>query len=572
MRERTKEEAFQDTPKTEESRRMASNPYAGGRESWLGPLLWTALLVLIISVLILSCVPPVSRDALIHHLAIPKLYLKHGGMFQIPQLPYSYYPMNLDLLYLISLYLKNDIAPKWIHFSFALLTGVLLFRYLRKTVGTTYGLFAVIFFLSTPVIVRLSITAYVDLGLVFFSTASLMVLLRWLDDGGRMWHLVLSGIFCGLAMGTKYNGIVPFVVLSLFVPYLSSRSLSPVPGRTVKAISSTAVFALTALVVFSPWMIRNYVWTGNPIYPLYDSWFNDPIHHAGSPIGTFAFRSLVHGESWLEIALLPLRVFFQGQDGNPKYFDGKMNPFLLILPVMAFFSSSNLSSLRKRELKIFGFFSALLLLITLFSSEMRIRYITPIIPPLAILSVFGCRNFLEWTEKLKERAARVSGKSLVLLCVGLALLWNGAYVFQQYRIVDPIPYLRGRVSRDAYIERFRPEYPVLVFANKNLPSDARILFLFLGERGYYCDREYLLDMRDKRSLIQGLVKNGRGPDDVWAGLREKGITHLLINLAIFDRWAKESFTREEMAILRSFFGERTKTLRIHKDYGLFVLG
>lgn len=32
--------------------------------------------------------------------------------------------------------------------------------------------------------------------------------------------LVLSGIMCGLGLGTKYNGIVDFFVLTAFVPVL----------------------------------------------------------------------------------------------------------------------------------------------------------------------------------------------------------------------------------------------------------------------------------------------------------------------------------------------------------------
>jgi len=80
------------------------------------------IFVLISAIVVLACVPPVSKDALVHHLAVPKLYLKHGGMYEIPFMTFSYYPMDLDLLYLIPLYFGNDILPKFIHFSFALLT------------------------------------------------------------------------------------------------------------------------------------------------------------------------------------------------------------------------------------------------------------------------------------------------------------------------------------------------------------------------------------------------------------------------------------------------------------------
>jgi len=86
----------------------------------------------IISTVILASVPPVSKDALVHHLAVPELYLKHGGIYEIPSMSFSYYPMNLDLLYLISLYFGNDIIPKCIHFCFALLTAWLILGYLKR--------------------------------------------------------------------------------------------------------------------------------------------------------------------------------------------------------------------------------------------------------------------------------------------------------------------------------------------------------------------------------------------------------------------------------------------------------
>ncbi|MCK4830907.1 hypothetical protein KA005_85140, partial [bacterium] len=86
-------------------------------EHFLKALSLILLVGLILSICILSCVPPVSKDALTHHLAVPKLYLSHGDIYEIPFMVFSYYPMNLDFLYLIPLYFGNDIVPKFIHFS-----------------------------------------------------------------------------------------------------------------------------------------------------------------------------------------------------------------------------------------------------------------------------------------------------------------------------------------------------------------------------------------------------------------------------------------------------------------------
>ena len=85
-------------------------------------LLISSLIAVIAAIFMLGSVPPVSRDALTHHLFVPKLYLERGFV-ELPWLAFSYYPMNLDLLYLIPLYFGNDIIPKYIHCGFALLTA-----------------------------------------------------------------------------------------------------------------------------------------------------------------------------------------------------------------------------------------------------------------------------------------------------------------------------------------------------------------------------------------------------------------------------------------------------------------
>ena len=239
-------------------------------------MILSLLIFLVASVIILSCVPPVSKDELVHHLAVPKLYLKHGGMVEIPFMPFSYYPMNLDLLYLIPLYFGNDILPKFIHFTFALLTAWLIFRYLKRRTSTTAALFGVVFFLSIPIVVKLSITAYVDLGLIFFSFASLILLLKWGESGFKPRYLILSAVMTGLAMGIKYNGLLVWAILTLLVPILYARGLKSKAPGFLRPAGLGAVFFLVALLLFSPWAIRNYHWTNNPVYPLYDGWFNLP--------------------------------------------------------------------------------------------------------------------------------------------------------------------------------------------------------------------------------------------------------------------------------------------------------
>ena len=102
--------------------------------------------------ILLASVPPVSRDAMTHHLAVPDLYLRHGKMVELPHLSFSYYPMNLDLLYWAALAISGkDIVPKYIHLAFGLMTFCLVFFHVKPRAGRGFALLGAFLFLSLPV-------------------------------------------------------------------------------------------------------------------------------------------------------------------------------------------------------------------------------------------------------------------------------------------------------------------------------------------------------------------------------------------------------------------------------------
>jgi 4-amino-4-deoxy-L-arabinose transferase-like glycosyltransferase len=550
-----------------------------GRIPWIHGLLLGFLGVLIISIVILSSVPPVSKDALVHHLAVPKLYLEHGGMYEIPSMPFSYYPMNLHLLYLIPLNFGQDILPKFIHFLFALFTAYIIFRYLKPRTSMTFGLVGVVFFISIPIIIKLSTTAYVDLGVIFFSTASVLLLFKWMENGFRFGPLILAAVLCGLAMGTKYNGLISFLLLTLFVPFIYSRYQKKGKNIFFRALAYAGLFFLVALTVFSPWMIRNYNWKGNPIYPLYNEWFLArnavsrqavvrQIPEKRMNRGIFTFRSMIYKEKWWEITLLPVRIFFQGEDGNPQYFDGKLTPFLFFLPIFALYRIREGPEQVKREKKIMFVFALLFLLFTLFTRDMRIRYFSPIIPALVILSMFGLVNIREIILKIPSRHARAVGTLSVGLLVILSLTINATYILEQFREVQPFQYLEGEISRDEYISKHRREYPALQYVNGQLPADALIMFVFSGKRGYYCDRPYVVsgELRLRR-----IFHKAKSPKEVLAAFKRGGFTHLFINNAIFIKWVEDNFEKGKKAILEDLFTKHIKTLYHENGFSVSII-
>jgi hypothetical protein len=547
---------------------------------WLVILLSSALFLLIISILVLSSVPPTSKDELVHHLAVPKLYIEHGGIYEIPFLEFSYYPMNLELLYAIPLYFGNDIIPKFFHFFFALFTAYLIFSFLKSRTEKVYALFGALFFLSIPVIVKLSITAYVDLGEIYFSFAALIYIIEWLNHGFRKKFLIYSGIMCGLALGTKYNGLVTLLILSFFVIYLYSRYHGPHLKKShdfVKPIFWGATFIFISLFIFSPWMIRNYNWKRNPIYPLYNQFFNPPkVVQTSSPSqtkatvmnkGFFTYRSIVYQETGMQIAMLPVRVFFQGRDGDPQYFDGKLNPFLLLLSCFAFYKLRDEPASLQREKKMLLIFSTLFFCFAFFTAVLRIRYLSPIIPPLVLLSVFGFINIFKIFRKVPFENIRKACIVLACLIPCFLLAINIDYIRNQFKSLDPASFITGKVSRDEYINKYITEYPVIKYINNNVDTQAKVLFILVGNRGYYCDRNYTHDM----GILKKAINKAKNPEDILKTLKGQGITHLLVNYMLFEKWMNNNFSGDKRAITQQFFREHLSLLISEKEFGVSIL-
>jgi len=427
--------------------------------------------------------------------------------------------------------------------------------------------------------------------LYYFSTASLIYLFKWIEKDFKIKYLIFSAIWCGLALGTKYNGLIVLFLLTLFVPFIYLRSIHSRMLNQSRAIGYGAVFMIVSLMVFSPWMIKNYIWTNNPIYPLYDSLFNpkkvipitikapdtdssDSTKNVSNDVkkpkgrwGHFAVRKIVYGEKWWETALIPVRVFFQGKDDNPKYFDGRLNPLLFMLPFFAFIRlKKNVHPLRT-EKKILVIFSGLFLLFVFFQTDMRMRWIGPIISPLVILAVLGLNEIITAiNEKCSRTVAKIL-KGCVIVFITFLVSLNVFYIIGLFKIVDPMSYISGRVGRDEYIERYRPEYEAIRYANETIPDNAKIQCMFLGNRSYYIDREVVFNY----SLASKAVIQKDSSLEILGDLEKKKITHLLIRYDLFNKWLHDNYSDREKEVISNFFINHVELIYSKNGHGLYQL-
>ena len=538
-------------------------------------------------IILLASVPPVSRDALTHHLAVPKLWVESGGIHERPDIAFSYYPQLLDVFYMLPVALGHDIAAKYLHFLFALLTALLIFLFVRRRIGPSWAALGGLLFLTLPLIVKLSVTVYVDLGLVFFTTAALFSVATWLEDTGRTRWLVLAGVCSGLALATKYNALVSFLVLSLLLPFFYLYRREDQHAEQLNAVKFGVLFVALSMLVFSPWLIRNYSLTGNPLYPLAQGVFahdaagltsshetTDADAHVRAvlrerslnkekPLGPLLTRRLVHEESLPYTLMIPLRVFFEGQDDNPKYFDGRLNPFLLLLP-LAFLVLAKRSGFRHRDPPLFGVYVMLIIVLVFLLKDMRLRWIATIVPPLVVLATYGL-----WAihEQLAKRLGPTPWVNAATgLIIGIYFVPNLLYAHALFGKIDPVPYVTGKQDYATYVRQHRPEYAAIAVANQIVPPGRKILGLYLGSRRYYFSADAIL----VNEVFTSVAERSASGDAIADRLLDLGYSHLVVHTGLFRQWLS-SADAGTAARVTAFTGSRLEELLFEGGYGLYEI-
>jgi 4-amino-4-deoxy-L-arabinose transferase-like glycosyltransferase len=493
----------------------------------------------------LSLGPPLARDVLTQHLALPKLYVQHHRVFNLPFAEASFNPMQVDMLYTLALLLKCEPGASLIHSLFSYLTAALIYSFLRPRASRRVGLLGSLLYLSVPLVMNLSSKPYVDLALAFFSWASLYGLMQKGGEEGK-W-LILSAIMAGFGAATKYNG---FLVLLLLLPWVLRCSKE----GSLSGIQRAGRFFTISLAVASPWLVRNILLTGNPFFPFLSTWLGNMPVISQEIYEPLARRTLLYGEGLLDFLTIPIRIFFQGKDDIPRYFDGELNPVFL------FFFPFVLGVHKERWVGGLLIFVSLYFLFTLLLTDMRARYILPTLPPLAVLAALGIK-----------KAGQGSGKWLAGSVLVGCLFWNASYLYGHIQKAELGLYLLGKESREAYLSRKLGDFDLWHFANRHLPADAKVMMYFLGNRGYYSDREYIYeDYYSGRELKQFLSRSPSA-ERLVEYFKERRITHIALRKDLFDQFTEANL----LSVEKEAWGEfRTRHLRLlyeGKGYQLYQI-
>jgi hypothetical protein len=484
------------------------------RRDWL----WAAPVLLVF--FFYSSLPPTFYDALLYHLGVPGYYLQLGRFAPWPENFFSAFPQNAEMLNLLLLSGGSVHGPKFLSLAAAIMLFLFLADWAGREGKAQHNWLPGLIFFSIPEVIFLAATEKNDILLMLFLLPGVR-LLAGLKENPKGWtECIYSGVFLGLAVGVKWQGLL-YGTAFVLAYFLKSRA----PWR--KRFWQIILIGCIVILMIFPWLLKNQVMFGNPFHPYLTTifptanWSGEQTRQIGEGIR--------RGQGLNPFALLTfcLQMFLFPYRFGLTHITGII--MLLLIPLLFFGSKKAIDNFLLTGCGI-G------LLLMLLAARVP-RYFLPIFMVLALPMAAA------W-EKLEQRFPRYRRIAFLLL-FSLVLIQAAQAVSLLERMTLGANYtwkkLRGELPEKAQYLNIIPYYPAIEFINKSLPVQARIAFL--GEdRTFYMERQFLASSSFDRNPVLSDFLASRDAEDWGKRLHLRGITHLLYTPQGLARMQKISCT------------------------------
>jgi hypothetical protein len=493
-------------------------------DSW--SVLFGIVLTPFVALMILgSMLPTIDFDVLEYHLQGPKEYFQAGRISFLPHNVYTNMPFGVEMLHLLGMEVLDDwwwggLVGQVLVAFFAPATAILIAAAASRGASTWAGWMTAIVYLTTPWIYRLAAIAYVEGPLCFYHGALIwaVVCIQANIATSRRGFWTLLGLLAGCAMGCKYpalfTAVIPFGAIAARASW-RGRSLAP-----------AGCYLLGWAIVIGPWLFKNVLDTGNPVYPLANSVFHgrhwDSAHEikwtaAHGPLPITAWRL------WSSVVDVAGRSDWQ----SPLYV--ALAPLALLRP------GSRRLAFALWCFVIYVFFAWWLL------THRLDRFWLPILPPLAILAGLGA----DWTRR--------RGWTIVLgTILVIALVTNLAYISTA---------LAGLNEWTADLVRLRRNLPErwnrpLARLDETLPKDARPLLV--GQAAvFHLDHAVAYNTVFNPETIE-LLASGKTPEQFRRALQQRNLTYIYVDWLEIQRHRKPGGYGFTEFVTRDRFAEWVK--------------
>jgi 4-amino-4-deoxy-L-arabinose transferase-like glycosyltransferase len=467
--------------------------------------LWIVLVVLFALTLIQALSPPWDYDGLAYHLQGPKLFLEQGRITPLWENWETFYPSTIEMLFSVGLSFGSEAYPKLINLSFAVLLALATYSLGRKIAGKSTASLSVLILVSIPIFPIWASAGYIDIAWAFFELLNISVLFIWRETRQDKW-LVLAGLMAGLAAGTKYLALGGFVVSGCWILFYSWKL------GINKTFRWGLIYGTAVLTACFPWYLKNWFWTGNPLYPFF---FTTALLPAERMSLWFAYvQNFGAGKGIADYFLLPVTIYTQYLKFGT--FMGSIEIPSFVFPVILFYPWV------KKNQWTNGLMMFTILRFAAWSlGSQQTRLLISVFPLISILSAYIINQSINWLSVRKWRM--MIGKSVLYgICIS-GVVYSFIYLIE----VKPIFVTIGIESKASFLRRNINDYSGVNFIRNELSKSSQVMMLWDG-RGYYCDSRCLPDI--DHTQWTWLTLTARYPEEVTTALRKQGITHLFLSL------------------------------------------
>jgi hypothetical protein len=510
-----------------------------------------SIVLMIFFQLIRALGPPTAWDTLMYHLELPKQYLELNRFQFIQDNFYWGQPQLSEMLFTFSGALYNwQTATTLNWFMLTLfLTGVIA---TVRNYSTSGALVAVASLLVGETFRFTMYSGYVDGISALFGYALFVVLLSWESDQ-NVRQVSWIGIFLGLAAWVKLTNLILFPIVTI--------SLILINIRRSNSIWKGGKSLLVGLIVFLPWLLILWGFTGNPIYPHY---FPAP----GISALRYQFFQAQGANPGFDALWLPIAMTLYGLHTN--FFEGKIvfatdiGPLLVSFGVLGVFFAIKE---KKGPLLITWVLAGWIFMIMggLVSELLwQTRLYFVLLTPLAILVGLGWKKAVEF-EFSKIRLKMILG-AMVILVVVLSGFTDMIGLVSS----ESVDVVVGTMTEEDYLSRNLGGYYQASRHLGSLSDTSRILLLW-EPRGFYLPGNAQSDVWIDRWYVMTL-ENDEASEilDHWL---VSGTTHLLINLngMEYERENNQKYSYQQWLLLDKFLEELPEPLKIGNQYALYAL-
>ncbi len=322
-------------------------------------------------------------------------------------------------------------------------------------VGGSWPWLAALAFALTPVTVWQATAAGApDIWMCAFIALGLLAFLQGRDDG-KIGAMVLSGVLAGATAGAKYTGVA-----------LAAALLAGLIVAVPKLRMAGVFFASAVITGFAPYL-RNWLWTGDPVFPFHLELF----HRAGIAINATSLTSILadtgatHIFRLSDVLTFPL---FASVD------QAHMGAWQLLGPLVLAFGPLAIVPLRKTVEGRSALLIWVIGAICIGTTSGMARFLLPLLPIALAASVAGVALLTENRYRILRLLAQLSVAGFIL--AGFAGMIF--YLRPAWGVVA------GRTTTENYLTAHSPEYQQSQFVNReienfHLPGRVMVFFRHL---------------------------------------------------------------------------------------------